>query len=307
MEKPTVAGAKETAAQFLDRKAIEDAIKVYGTDEASAVAAARTRMQGALKRDSKAGEGLEALIKKEEEGSKGEMEQAKAFALINAGLAMMAGGSPNALQNIGKGAAVGMAGYADSVQGFKKAAKERQRALADIENARRAEERDDTKLMLQFEDKADDRMANARKFGISAIMDAGVKNAEIAARIYDTQVTQAGALQREQTGNVSRERIAASQNATQLQIARIREEARTDPESKAALAHASVQRAISASPMLKALAEKSKFDPAAAAQYAAEEERLYLKLAPELLLGPGAGGGQSSTRSAADAILKKTP
>ncbi len=226
MAQPTVAGAKETAAQFLDRKAIEDAIKVYGTDEASAVAAARTRMQGALKRDGKAYAGLEALLKKEEEGSKGEMEQAKAFALINAGLAMMSGSSPNALQNIGKGAAAGMAGYAESVQGFKKAAKERQRALADIENARRAEERDDTKLMLQFEDKADDRMANARKFGISAIMDAGVKNAEIAARIYDTQVTQAGALQREQMGNVSREKIAAANLAAQKEIDRTPAEVR---------------------------------------------------------------------------------
>jgi hypothetical protein len=59
--------------------------------------------------------------------------------------------------------------------------------------------------------------------------------------------------------------------------------------------------------MLKALAEKAKFDPAAAAMYAAEEERLYLRLAPELLVGAGAGAGgaPSASRAAADAILQQ--
>jgi hypothetical protein len=237
MAQPTAAGAKETAAQFLDRKAIEDAVKVYGTDEAAAVNQARMRREAALANRGQALTGLEALYRKEEEGSKGEMEQAKAFALINAGLAMMAGGSPNALQNIGKGAAVGMGQYQEAIKDFKKAARERQRGIAEIENARRAEERDDVKSMLQFEERADDRMANARKFGISAIMDAGVKNAEIAARIYDTQVTQAGALQREQLGIASRERIAAADIAARKEIDRTPAEVRLmewlrNPENK---------------------------------------------------------------------------
>lgn len=194
---PSVASAKETAAQFLDRKEIERQAKDFEMSEVTAVDEARRRRQKAIdERQGKAYEGLEALLKKEEEGSKGELEQSKAFAILNAGLAMMAGTSPRALENIGKGAMVGTGQYADALKDFKKAAKERQRAMADIEQARRAEARADEEAMQKFEDSADARLANARKFGISALMEAGVKNADMARQIYTTQVEQQGAFQR---------------------------------------------------------------------------------------------------------------
>lgn len=194
---PSIASAKETAAQFLDRKAIEDQAKAFEMSEVTAVDEARRRRQKAIdERQGKAYEGLEALLKKEEEGAKGELEQSKAMAILNAGLAMMAGSSPRALENIGKGAMVGTGQYADAIKDFKKSAKERQRAMADIEQARRAEARADEEAMQKFEDSADARLANARKFGISALMEAGVKNADIASKIYTTQVEQQGATQR---------------------------------------------------------------------------------------------------------------
>jgi hypothetical protein len=49
--------------------------------------------------------------------------------------------------------------------------------------------------------------------------------------------------------------------------------------------------------------------PGALEQYRAEEEKLYLRLAPELLVSTGAAGSvgkQSSARSAADAILQSS-
>jgi hypothetical protein len=121
------------------------------------------------------------------------------------------------------------------------------------------------------------------------------------------QLTGEQAMERTQADIDARARENALTRASNEKVARIQAAARENPGGKEAAAVARVQAAINGSPMLKALAEKAKFDPAAAAQYAAEEERLYLKLAPELLLIYGAGGGQSSTRSAADAILKKTP
>lgn len=307
MAPPTVAGAKETAAQFLDRSAIERQSQQYLKDEEAAINQARMRREAAAANQGKAYAGLEALLKKEEEGSKGQLDQAKAFALIDAGLAMAAGRSPNALQNIAEGLGVGSKRYQGAISDFNKAAKERQKAMADIENARRAEARDDAKAQSLFEERADERMANARKFGIDAIMGAGIKSAEIAARIYDTQITQAGAAQRTQMELTGRAAEGAADRATRLQIANIQAAARSDPQSKEAIAVARVQAAINGSPMLKALAEKAKFDPSAAAQYAAEEERLYLRNAPELLIGQMAPGAQSSARSAADAILQKTP
>ncbi len=87
------------------------------------------------------------------------------MAIFKAGLAMMAGASPRALENIGKGAMAGLEEYSGAIKDMKKAAKERQKALADIENARRAEDRDDWKSKQAFEDKADARMSKAREFG----------------------------------------------------------------------------------------------------------------------------------------------
>ncbi len=81
-----------------------------------------------------------------------------------------------------------------------------------------------------------------------------------------------------QSGQISREQMA-----TQTAIEKMQIDARNDPASKEAMVVARVQAAINGSPMLKALAEKAKFDPTAAAQYAAEERRLYQQLAPDLM------------------------
>lgn len=193
---PSVESAKLTAAQFLDKEAIERQAKEYEMTETTAVDEARRRRQKARDEQGVAYEGYEAAIKKEEEGAKGELEQSKAMAILNAGLAMMAGTSPRALENIGKGAMVGTGQYAEAIKDFKKAAKERQRAIADIEQARRAEARADTQEQLKFEERADDKLSNARKFGIEALMNAGVKTADMARQIYTTQVEQQGATER---------------------------------------------------------------------------------------------------------------
>lgn len=143
--------------------------------------------------------------------------------------------------------------------------------------------------------------------------------AQLAAQVLTTGVTARGQDITAGTAAADREAAAArlereiaarafegaANRATQERIANIQASARNDPASREAMAVARVQSAINSSPMLKALAEKAKFDPAAAAQYAAEEQRLYLQLAPELLIGAGVPSkGQSSARSAADAILQ---
>lgn len=226
MPQPTVAGAKETAAQFLDRQEIEKQSQQYLKDEEAAINQARMRREAAAANQGKAYSGLEALLKKEEEGSKGELEQSKAFAIINAGLAMMAGSSPNALKNIAEGAMVGTKQYQGAISDFNKAAKERQKALADIEQARRAEARADTDAQLKFEERADERMANARKYGVEAIMGASKLNAEIATKIYDNNVTQFGATQRTGMEIASREREGAANRAVQREVDRTPAEVR---------------------------------------------------------------------------------
>ena len=84
-------------------------------------------------------EGYEANLKKEEAAEPEDKKQAGLMALTQGFLAVAAGKSPNALSNIAEGLGVGLKEYGDSLKEFKKAGKERQKQMADIENARRAE------------------------------------------------------------------------------------------------------------------------------------------------------------------------
>lgn len=86
-----------------------------------------------------------------------ERGQAKSMALFKAGLAMMAGTSRHALENIGKGALLGAEDYQAAVKDLKKAEKERQKEFAHIEQARRAEKIGDRDTAIREVDAARDR------------------------------------------------------------------------------------------------------------------------------------------------------
>ena len=97
----------------------------------------------ALMPQGKAMEEYEASIKKEAEAEPEEKKQAGLMALTQGFLAVAAGESPYALTNLAKGMGLGLKEYGDSLKEFKKANKERQKQMAEIEHARRAEARGD--------------------------------------------------------------------------------------------------------------------------------------------------------------------
>ena len=74
-------------------------------------------------------------LKEQETKEVGEKESAKNLALLRAGLGMMSGTSPHALENIGKGAQLGVEDYAAAMKEFKKADSERDKARDAIENS----------------------------------------------------------------------------------------------------------------------------------------------------------------------------
>ena len=192
---PSADEAKRIAGQFLDTKTLRsDLDKFYKDEEASVVAARKRREDG--KPGGEAHSKYEEMLKKEEAGAGKERDEARDVAIFRLGIGMMAGTSPNAFKNIGDAAGPALTEYSGAIKDMKKSAKERQKALGEIEQARRAESRDDWKTAQAFEDKADARMAKAREFGVKGIMDITGKDAEIASGIYKTQVTEAGALQR---------------------------------------------------------------------------------------------------------------
>jgi hypothetical protein len=76
-----------------------------------ALAADRAAQQVDVEEAGKSYSDRESRLKKREEGMKGEKERNINTSLIEAGLAIMAGESPNALLNIARGARQGLAGY----------------------------------------------------------------------------------------------------------------------------------------------------------------------------------------------------
>ena len=224
--------AVDVAKRFFDPEGVKSETDAYTKEVKEDIEKGRERLKEALKKDGPAYAGLEALLKKEEVEAKEGLGKDKAMAILNAGLAMMAGGSPRALENIAKGAMVGTGQYSEALKDFKKSAKERQRAMADIEQARRAEARDDTKTMLAYEDRASTRFDTARQYGMNAVMTVTNARAGSAASVYNTMVQEAGASSRSAAQTASQERIAAANREssermaeasrqTQLQIAQL--------------------------------------------------------------------------------------
>lgn len=123
-------------------------------------------------------EGYEQRLKAQEASAGQEKEDAKGMAIFKAGLAMMAGSSPNALQNIGRGALAGAEDYQGALKDLKKAALERDKAFADIENARLAFKRDDMKTAQALKERGQDRLER-----VDDAMGA------FAAKVFDTNAT----------------------------------------------------------------------------------------------------------------------
>ena len=148
--------------------------------------------------------GYEQLLKKEELQDATDKEKAGLMSLMKGFLAMAAGESPNAATNIAKGAMAGLGDYGDALKEFKKAAKERNKEMQNIEQARRSEERGDFKETRMYEDKADTARQASARFGIAAISEITNTGAKISTDIYNTVST-----------NRSRENVAAMGEAGQ--------------------------------------------------------------------------------------------
>lgn len=161
--------------------------QVYGTEEEPGFLARSRQRQEDLDRKvaeaqgkitGKAYEGLESDLKKEAEELGADKEQAKYMAMFKAGLAIMGGDSRFALQNIGKGAMVGVEDYQLAAKDIKKAHKENQRLMAQIEQARRAEAIGDRDKAIDRLDKASQAEQKRDEFLVNGFTNAGIKDAD---------------------------------------------------------------------------------------------------------------------------------
>lgn len=170
------------------------AMRDYTDQETMAANAQMARMKELLQGDgTKAYEEREKSLKKQEEAAGAKLGEEKAMALFQAGLQIMGGTSPYAAVNIASGALKGLEGYKDAKKELDKAAREREKMLADIEQARRAEARDDRKTLVTLQSRIDERKDKIRDNVFSAGLNLGLKKADLASGFEKARLEQEGA------------------------------------------------------------------------------------------------------------------
>jgi hypothetical protein len=200
LKAPTAAEATAASNQFFDADALTRRLDQQRMQERQDIAGQKETRLAQLdafnKEKGPAFAGYEKLLQKEELQDATDKEKSGLMSLMKGFLAMAAGESPNAATNIAKGAMVGLGDYGDALKEFKKAAKERTKAMADIEQARRAEARGDLKDTQMYEEKADTRMAESERHFTNAVTQITGKKGEIASGIYKDMVNNAEATKR---------------------------------------------------------------------------------------------------------------
>jgi hypothetical protein len=192
---PTAADAKAKAADLYDSKGQIRSLEgkqaqarqdiLNQRDERLAQLDAFNKAQGP------AFANYEKMLQKEELQDATDKEKSGLMSLMKGFLAMAAGESPNAATNIAKGAMVGMGDYGDALKEFKKAAKERTKAMADIENARRAEAKGDFKDTQMYTDRANERLADSADRFTGLISQVTGKESDVAASLFNNMTNNA--------------------------------------------------------------------------------------------------------------------
>jgi hypothetical protein len=156
----------------------------------------------------------EKSLEKEAAGAEEKKADNFKMALINAGLAIAGGKSQYALSNIAEGAQVGTKQYAEGMKDLEKAAKEREKALAEIEQARNLYSDRKYDRAEALERSANERLMTSREKAITGISGITGKNLEASTAIHDTQQRIVSAENIAKLNRDSQERMANQSNAT---------------------------------------------------------------------------------------------
>jgi hypothetical protein len=183
---PTAAEAKAAAAALGDDKPIRDKLDAYVASQKKVGEDSITAFKEGIAALPKSYAKYEARLEKEEADAATDKQKAMGMSIFKAGLAMMSGTSQNAFENIGKGAMVGLEDQQAALKDFKKAQRERDKAFADIEASRVADQRGDLKTKLELEKSAADRNASAEGKMIDGISELFKTDKTNARGIYTT-------------------------------------------------------------------------------------------------------------------------
>ena len=192
LKEPTAAEATAASDKFFDAAGLERRLDNQRLQERQDIAnetEARSAKQAAFsKEQGPAMAGYAKLLDSDEKQDVTDKEKSGLMALFKGFLGIAAGESPNAAVNIAKGAMVGLEDYSSALKDLKKSAKERNKERAFIENAQRAESREDFKSQQLNEDKANDANRASERAFTSAITQITGKKGEIASGIFKDMV-----------------------------------------------------------------------------------------------------------------------
>ena len=180
----TAEQAKAQAKDFVDYGAATKELEKARSGQEVQGEKLRTMLSESLPK-TPALQGLEQLLDKQDAQTGGEKDKEAGLALLSAGLAIAGGSSRYALQNL-KEAIPAVAQYSAALKDIKKMERENMKMRGEIEQARRAEARDDTKLKLQLEEKIGDRQDKINELGIGLTSKIAGTTADVASKIWST-------------------------------------------------------------------------------------------------------------------------
>ena len=181
---PTAEGAKQQANTFLNPETFKPDIENEITETGVGIAQQRALRDKMLAGRKTPYKDYEERLKAQEAKEPEEKEKLTGLSLLEAGLAVMGGDSPYAFQNLSR-ATAGVKTYSEGIKDLKKSKDLRDRAFADIEQARTAQANNDIDRSIEFEDRASGKLQEARRWGISSLQNFGMENAKIASHAYD--------------------------------------------------------------------------------------------------------------------------
>ena len=208
--RPTAAGSMKDAGTFYDRSKLEDLANTVVTETGVQNAQDKQALEDMLSKRPNIGGRAEARINAEIAKEDEDKEENKRMGLLTAGLAVLSGTSPYALQNLGQ-AKEGAKVYQEGLDKLKKAHDAHLQALDHIDDARDAALIGDQNLRLQSLQKAGDRMLDSRKFFVKAATDMTGMEAGIASNLYTNATNNYEATKRSNSENATRLAVANAQ------------------------------------------------------------------------------------------------
>jgi hypothetical protein len=181
--KPTAPGSMRDASTFYNPADIQNLLQENVTERGVLNAQNAVALENMIKARPNLGGDYEKRLKAQEAKEPEEKENLKGMSLLEAGLAIMGGNSPYAMQNIARGVE-GVKSYREGLKDLQKAHDLRDQAFAHIDDMRKAQTIGDQNLAYTSKVQANDAFMNAQEQAVRGYTNALGVSAGIASNLF---------------------------------------------------------------------------------------------------------------------------